>query len=201
VNDHIEDVCRGLARDGWLAVAPHFYHRSGDPTIPYTDIPLVMEHMQALTADGVLDDVDAGLERLAQAGIPPERIGVVGFCMGGTIALVTAARRDIGAAVTFYSGGIKDGLFGFPPLVEKHPDSGPLGSACSATSTSTSRSPMSRSSGSLRSAPARTPRSSVTPRPTMVQLRCARELSPRIRPGRLAAATSWLDKHLAVLAP
>ena len=39
--------------------------------------------------------------------------------MGGTVTLVTAARRDVGAAVTFYGGGVKEGRFGFPPLVEE----------------------------------------------------------------------------------
>ena len=105
VNDHIEDVARRLAADGWLAVAPHLFHRSGDPKLGYGDMSVVMPHMQALTADGVLADVDAALDQLARAGIPPERIGVVGFCLGGTVTLVTAARRDVGAAVTFYGDG------------------------------------------------------------------------------------------------
>jgi carboxymethylenebutenolidase len=119
VNDHIEDVARRFAAEGWLAVAPHLFHRTGDPRLGYDDFSLVMPHMQALTADGVLADIDAALDHLAQAGIPPERIGVVGFCMGGTVTLVTAARRPVGAAVTFYGGGVTEGRFGFPPLVEE----------------------------------------------------------------------------------
>jgi carboxymethylenebutenolidase len=101
VNDHIEDVCRRLAVEGWLAVAPHFFHRSGDPKLGYDDISLAMPHMQALQYDTVLEDLDAGLNELAAAGIPPERTGVVGFCMGGTVALIATANRDVGAGVTF----------------------------------------------------------------------------------------------------
>ncbi|HEV7861484.1 MAG TPA: dienelactone hydrolase family protein [Acidimicrobiia bacterium] len=119
VNDHIEDVARRFAAEGWLAVVPHLFHRTGDPRLGYEDFSAVMPHMQALTADGVLSDIDAALDHLAQAGIPPERTGVVGFCLGGTVTLVTAARRDVGAAVTFYGGGVKEGRFGFPPLVEE----------------------------------------------------------------------------------
>ena len=48
------------------------------------------------------------------------RIGVVGFCMGGTVALITAVERG-GAAVTFYGGGVTEGRFGFPPLVDLAP--------------------------------------------------------------------------------
>ena len=119
VNDHIEDVARRFAAEGWLAVAPHLFHRSGDPKLGYDDMSMVTPHMQALTADGVLADVDAALDHLARAGIPPARIGVVGFCMGGTVTLVTAVRRDVGAAVTFYGGGVTEGRFGFGPLVEE----------------------------------------------------------------------------------
>jgi carboxymethylenebutenolidase len=121
VNDHIEDVAGRFAAEGWLAVAPHLFHRTGDPALGYGDLSVVMPHMQALTADGVLADVDAALDYLAHEGIPLERTGVVGFCMGGTVTLVTAARRDVGAAVTFYGGGVTEGRFGFAPLVEEAP--------------------------------------------------------------------------------
>lgn len=119
VNDHIEDVTRRFAAEGWLAVTPHLFHRTGDPKLGYDDLSVVRRHMAALTVDGVLADVDAALAHLAGAGVPAGRTGIVGFCMGGTVALVVAARRDVGAAVTFYGGGVKEGRFGFGPLVEE----------------------------------------------------------------------------------
>jgi len=121
VNDHIEDVCRRLAAEGWVAVAPHLFHRSGDPKLGYGDLSQVMPHMQALTAEGVLADVDAATARLEAAGFPAARQGVVGFCMGGTVALVTGVERRVGAAVTFYGGGVTQGRFGFAPLVDEAP--------------------------------------------------------------------------------
>jgi carboxymethylenebutenolidase len=122
VNAHIDDLCRRLADAGWLAVAPHLFHRTGDPTLPYGDFAQVRPHMQALTPEGILDDVDAALAYIAGAGFLPDSAGVVGFCMGGTVALATAARRQVGAAVTFYGGGITEGRFGFPPLAELAPE-------------------------------------------------------------------------------
>ena len=119
VNDHIEDVARRFAAEGWLAVAPHLFHRTGDPKLGYGDLAVVRPHMAALTVDGVLADVDAALARIRDAGIGADRTGIVGFCMGGTVALVVAARREVGAAVTFYGGGVKEGRFGFGPLVEE----------------------------------------------------------------------------------
>src|SRR4051812_25824299 len=121
VNDHIEDVGRRLAAEGWLSVAPHLFHRTGDPKLGYDDLPAVMPHIQALTAEDILSDVDAALAAIAAAGIEPAHTGVVGFCMGGTVALVTGVQRDVGAAVTFYGGGVLEGRFGFEPLVELAP--------------------------------------------------------------------------------
>lgn len=119
VNDHIEDICERLAHEGWLAVAPHFYHRTGDPKFGYDNFLEVAPHMKALKADEILEDVDAGLAHLTESGITPSATGIVGFCMGGTVALVVDARRELGAAVTFYGGGVTEGRFGFGPLVEE----------------------------------------------------------------------------------
>jgi carboxymethylenebutenolidase len=121
VNDHIEDICRRLAAEGWLAVAPHLFHRNGDPKLGYDDFSQVMPYMSALRSDEILRDIDAALGQLGEAGVAPERRGAVGFCMGGTCALVTAVERPIGAAVTFYGGGVAEGRFGFPSLIELAP--------------------------------------------------------------------------------
>ena len=124
VNGHIEDVAGRLAGAGYLTVAPHLYHRTGDPVVGYTEYDKLMPHMQGLTEQGILDDVDAALGYLAEQGVEPARAGIVGFCMGGTVAFLTAVRRPIGAAVTFYGGGVGQGRFGLPPLIELAPGLG-----------------------------------------------------------------------------
>jgi carboxymethylenebutenolidase len=121
VNDHIEDACSRLAAEGWFAIAPHLFHRTGDPKLGYDDMSLVGPHLSGLAPETILDDLDAALLHAAEAGFAPTAIGVVGFCMGGTLALVTAVEREVGAAVTFYGGGLTTGRFGFPPLVELAP--------------------------------------------------------------------------------
>jgi carboxymethylenebutenolidase len=118
VNGHIEDVTRRFAAAGYRAVAPHLFHRTGDPVIDYGDYEKLMPHFAGLSEAGVLNDIDAAIAHLGEAGFPPARIGVVGFCMGGTVAFLAAVRRPVGAAVTFYGGGVTEGRFGMAPMVE-----------------------------------------------------------------------------------
>ena len=121
VNEHIEDICRRLADAGWLAIAPHLFHRTGDPQLGYDDFSLVIPHFSTITADTLAEDLDAALTRAAEEGFAPSAIGVVGFCMGGTLALWTAVERSVGAAVTYYGGGVTKGRFGMPALVDLAP--------------------------------------------------------------------------------
>ena len=102
-------------------MAPHLFWRTGDPQLPDDDFSQVRPHVGAMTAETILADVDAALAYIEGAGFPPEAAGIVGFCAGGTIALGVAANRQIGAAVTYYGGGILEGRFGFPPMIEMAP--------------------------------------------------------------------------------
>lgn len=122
VNEHIEDVAQRFAKEGYLAVAPHLFHRSGDATIAYDDMANVMPHIMALSGEGLESDLDATIAHLEGAGIALNQIGVVGFCMGGSVAFLAAARRPLGAAATFYGGGVTEGRFGMPSLVELAPE-------------------------------------------------------------------------------
>jgi carboxymethylenebutenolidase len=121
VNDHIEDVTRRFAHAGYRAVAPHLFHRTGDPALDYGNFEKIMPHMQGLSEAGLLEDLDATLTHLDSAGFGATQVGVVGFCMGGSVVFLAAARRALGAAVTFYGGGVTEGRFGMVPLVELAP--------------------------------------------------------------------------------
>ena len=106
VNEHIQDVARRFAEEGYHAVAPAIFHRAGGGTAPYDDFSKVMPLFEGLTDDGVLMDVDAVIDHLHEAGFPDSTIGIVGFCFGGRVTFLIAARRKIGAGVGFYGGGI-----------------------------------------------------------------------------------------------
>jgi carboxymethylenebutenolidase len=121
MTDHIQDVCRRLADAGYRAVAPHLFHRTGDPVIAYDDMQSVMPHLGGLNAEGLEADLDATLEYVRAAGFADARIGIVGFCMGGSVVVLAASHHALGAAATFYGGGVHAGRFGMPPLVELAP--------------------------------------------------------------------------------
>jgi carboxymethylenebutenolidase len=121
VNDHMEDVTRRFASAGYRAVAPHLFYRTGDPALGYDDISKVMPHMQAVTQAGLSADIDATLGYLADAGFQPGRVGIVGFCMGGSVAFYAAVQYPLGAGVSFYGGGVASGRFGFPSQIDLAP--------------------------------------------------------------------------------
>jgi carboxymethylenebutenolidase len=120
VNSHIEDVTRRAAEAGYHAVAPDMFHRSGPGSVvEYGDFASVIPHFQELgNDDAILTDVDAALDHLRAAGYEDARIAIVGFCFGGRVTFLVAARRAIGAAAGFYGGGIVTARFPqFPALV------------------------------------------------------------------------------------
>ncbi|MGH3796504.1 MAG: dienelactone hydrolase family protein [Pseudonocardiaceae bacterium] len=124
VTDAVRHLADGLAGEGWLAVVPHLYHRDGIAELPEdgSDDEQVRSHVERLCAASVLTDVDAVLGWLAEQGVAADRMGVVGFGLGGTVALIVAAERDLGAAVSVAGIGIVAPVSpGLPALVEAVP--------------------------------------------------------------------------------
>ncbi len=70
--------------------------------VPYTDMAKGFGYMQQLKNEQVMLDVQAAINRLTVAG----KVGVVGYCWGGTMAYLAAARLKVAAAVAYYGGGI-----------------------------------------------------------------------------------------------
>lgn len=124
VTDHLKRVVDGYAADGYLAVAPHIYHRTGDPTIDYSDFMATMPHMTSLTHAGQSEDIRATVAHLNDQGVPSSAIGAVGFCLGGSTTLLAGVEHALGAVVSYYGGGrggLLQGTLGLPPLVELAP--------------------------------------------------------------------------------
>ena len=108
VNDHIRDVCRRFAGEGYVALAPELFHRAGRGIVlPYDQFEAVRPYLSALSNESIEQDLAVSLDHLRErADVDPRRVGMLGFCIGGFVAFLGACRLDPGAVVSFYGGGI-----------------------------------------------------------------------------------------------
>jgi carboxymethylenebutenolidase len=99
VTDAVRGLVGGLAGDGWLVVAPHLYHRDGADEVD-GDEGQVQQQVDRLDGAQVMADTDTAFGWLADHDISADRMGVIGFDLGGSVALLVAAERTLGAAVS-----------------------------------------------------------------------------------------------------
>jgi len=93
VHEYIQDVCRRLAHQGYLAIAPELYARQGDPS-KYTEIPKLQAEIVSKVPDKqVIADLDATAAWAAANGGNPDRLGILGFCWGGRQVWLYAAHN------------------------------------------------------------------------------------------------------------
>ncbi len=109
VHEHIRDVCRRLAKAGYLAVAPELYFRQGNPRT-YDNIPTLIAELVSKVPDAqVMSDLDKTAEWAATQGGDAERLAITGFCWGGRITWLYAAHNpSLKAGVAWY--GRLDGV-------------------------------------------------------------------------------------------
>ena len=109
VHEHIADVCRRLAKQGYLAIAPELFARYGNAR-SYTNVPELVANVVSKADDSVvMSDLDACVAWAAKNGGNTKRLGITGFCWGGRISWLYAAHRpNLTAAVAWY--GKLDGI-------------------------------------------------------------------------------------------
>ncbi|MGH8283381.1 MAG: dienelactone hydrolase family protein [Gammaproteobacteria bacterium] len=131
ITGHIKGVCERLAKAGFVAVAPDIFH--GDVIGYAEDMNKVMAKIQTLRDDQIMKEIGETLDWLsAQKNANKDRLGIIGFCMGGRYAFFANCRYPdkLKAAVGFYGGGIApDGADRFgrtPPINEAEKMRAPL---------------------------------------------------------------------------
>ncbi len=102
LNEHIKDVTRRFAREGYIAVAPDLYSSLSHKVT--ADPNEAGRLMSSLKEEQALKDLKATVAHLkGLEGVDRGRLGVVGFCMGGTYALLLPCHsQEIRAAAPFY---------------------------------------------------------------------------------------------------
>jgi carboxymethylenebutenolidase len=110
LNDHIKDVAKRVAAEGYVALAPDLFYRGGKGrTAGYGELPKALGLMGELRDDGIVADVGEAIAYLErQPSVRADRIGITGFCMGGRVTYLAACAlpQKIAAAVPYYGGGI-----------------------------------------------------------------------------------------------
>jgi len=118
VHEHIADVARRFAKQGYLALAPDLFVRQGDAS-KVADIPTLMKDIVSKTPDAqVMADLDACVAWAANNGGNVDKLGITGFCWGGRITWLYAAHNPkVKAGVAWYGRLMGDTT----PNTPKHP--------------------------------------------------------------------------------
>jgi carboxymethylenebutenolidase len=111
VTDFLRDTADRFARLGFTAIAPALYHRTGIFEMPYAGgYDQNKIHHKSVTWEGQIADSEAAFDWLVSDGVSSDRIGAIGFCMGGRLAYLANAHRPLRAAISFYGGHIAPDL-------------------------------------------------------------------------------------------
>jgi carboxymethylenebutenolidase len=108
VNAHIRSVADGYAQDGFLAVAPALFDRvkrGVELSYEGNDVQKAMALSKKLKMDDILKDTAAAMEYASSR--TGKKTGVIGYCLGGSIAWLAACRLSVDAAVGYYGGKIQ----------------------------------------------------------------------------------------------
>ena len=109
INSHIRDVTERVAREGYVALAPDYFHRTG-PGVEYgyddAGMAKGMQLLAGLDADEMIADARAAIAWLRERKDVTGKVGAMGFCIGGHMTYLTACETDVAAAASFYGGGI-----------------------------------------------------------------------------------------------
>lgn len=102
VHEHIADIARRFAREGYLALAPELFVRQGDASSFGTVQELISQLISKVPDAQVMADLDAAVAWAGRNGGDTSRVGITGFCWGGRITWLYAAHAQVKAGVAWY---------------------------------------------------------------------------------------------------
>jgi carboxymethylenebutenolidase len=116
VNSHVRSVADGYAADGYAAIAPAMFdrvQRNFESGYSQEEVQGGLAIRKQITWDQALLDVEAARDHVRHAG----KVGIVGYCWGGSVAWLAAAKvSGLAAAVSYYGGSVPE-LVGEKPKV------------------------------------------------------------------------------------
>ena len=108
VHEYIADTTRRFAKLGYLAIAPEFFTRAGDPN-SFGTVAEIQSNIVAKTPDPqVLGDLKAAIAWAGKNGGDLKKVAVTGFCWGGRITWLSATMPEVKAGVAWYGRLVGD---------------------------------------------------------------------------------------------
>ncbi len=120
IHDYIKDVCRRFAHEGYVALAPDYFDRAGDPA-PLTDFSAIIPIVNTATHEQVMSDTLGAIDWLkAQRFVNERAFGITGFCWGGSVVWMACARlAEVKAGVAWYGRLVRPQAGGFGAAEER----------------------------------------------------------------------------------
>lgn len=120
INENMKAICDDLAADGYLALCPDLFWRLEpgldlDPSIE-SDLTRAFDLFGQFDINKGIEDIAATIAAARADGA--HKVGAVGYCLGGRLAYLTAARTDIDASVAYYGVAI-DSMLDEAPAIKK----------------------------------------------------------------------------------
>ena len=110
VNQHIREITRRLAREGYIAIAPAIYQRQAPKfEVGYDEAGTTLgrKYKTATQADELISDIQATIDYLySLPEVKSEGVGTIGFCFGGHVVYLAATLADVKATASFYGAQI-----------------------------------------------------------------------------------------------
>ena len=110
VNEHIRDITRRLAKEGYIAIAPAIYQRQAPKfEVGYDEVgtKLGRKHKAETKADELISDIQATIDYLySLPEVKQSGVGTIGFCFGGHVVYLAATLQDVTATASFYGAQI-----------------------------------------------------------------------------------------------
>lgn len=115
VHEHIKDICRRFAHEGYLALAPELFYRQGDVS-GLTDFEAILAIVRQVPDQQVMSDLDASVAFAAGQHGNVAQLGITGFCWGGRITWLYAAHSELVAAGVAWYGRVTGEVTPLQPL-------------------------------------------------------------------------------------
>jgi carboxymethylenebutenolidase len=113
INENVRLVCENYASQGYVALAPDLFWRL-QPNVDLGYSPeewqKAFDFMKRFDIDKGIDDIAATLKHLRAMKECTGKVGAIGYCLGGKIAYLTAARTGVDCAVAYYGVGLEQNL-------------------------------------------------------------------------------------------